>query len=193
MMVCGVPLVAQSKHYISDLDFPLPPGVCGEQSRGVTAVMRPTQGQIVLSCIPQAASKAFLPGSRLSSSFTGLRSLVGKHLRQMAFFGEAQGQGGKSNSFSELGLLLCTLLFLYGDNPRGSMRCNGKNLRPKLLDDTSSQSREAGHLNSGLDSAAHSLRHIAPRLCLTFVNCQRGLGQPFLPNKVAVRIQGDGG
>lgn len=147
----------------------------------------------MLSSIPQAASKDFLPGSRLSSSFIRLHSLVGKHLRQMAFFEEAQGQGGKSNNFSELGLLLCTLLFLYGDNPRGSMRCNGKNLRPKLLDDTSLRSWESGHLNSGLDSAAHSFRHIVPRLCLTFVNCQRGLGQPFLPSKVAVRIQGDGG
>lgn len=83
--------------------------------------------------------------------------------------------------------------FLYGDNPRGSMRCNGKNLRPKLLNDTSSWSWESGDLNSGLDSAAHPLRHVAPRLCLAFVSCQEGSDQPFLPNKVAVRIQGDGG
>ena len=31
------------------------------------------------------------------------------------------------------------------------MRCNGKNLRPQLLDDTSSQSQESRDLNSGLD------------------------------------------
>lgn len=34
--------------------------------------------------------------------------------------------------------------FLYGGNPRASMRSNGKNLRPKLLDDTSSWSWESG-------------------------------------------------
>lgn len=33
------------------------------------------------------------------------------------------------------------------------MRCNGKNLRPQLLDNTSSSSWESGDLRSGLDPA----------------------------------------
>ena len=38
-------------------------------------------------------------------------SLIGQHLGQMASFEEERGQGGKSDSFSELGLLCCTLFF----------------------------------------------------------------------------------
>lgn len=65
------------------------------------------------------------------------------------------------------------------------MRCNGKNLRPKLLDDASSWSWDSGDLNSGLHCAAYLFRHVDPHLCLAFVRCQKGLDQPFLPNRVA--------
>lgn len=54
-----------------------------------------------------------------------------------------------------------------------------------LLHGAGSQDLNSG--NSGLDSAAHSLS-----LCLVFVNCRKGLDQPFLPKKVAIRIQEDG-
>lgn len=64
--------------------------------------------------------------------------------------GDVQEQG-RSNSFSDLGLLLSVLFFPYGDPLKRSMRSNGKNLRPQLLDDTSSQSQESRDLNSGLD------------------------------------------
>lgn len=77
-------------------------------------------------------------------------SLAGEHLGHMAFFEEEQEQG-RSNSFSDLGLLLSALFFPYGDPLKRSMRSNGKNLRPQLLDDTSSQSQESRDLNSGLD------------------------------------------
>lgn len=68
------------------------------------------------------------------------------------------------------------------------MRCNGKNVRPKRLHDTSSRSWESGDLNSGPDLSAYSFRQVAPRFCLGFVSCQKGLDQPFLPNRVAGRI-----
>ena len=77
-------------------------------------------------------------------------SLAGEHLGHMAFFEEEQEQG-RSNSFSDLGLLLSVLFFPYGDPLKRSMRSNGKNLRPQLLDDTSSKSQESRDLNSGLD------------------------------------------
>lgn len=99
------------------------------------------EGQIGPSSLTHAASKALLSASRLSPRFIRLRSLVGKHLRQMAFFLRRHRDREENQTISQ-SWVCCSVhcFFLHGDDPRGRMRCNGKNLRPKLLDDTSSGS-----------------------------------------------------
>lgn len=52
------------------------------------------------------------------------------------------------------GAVLCITFLLYGDNPRRSMRCIGKNLRPQLLNATFHRARKSD-LNFGLHFAAY--------------------------------------
>lgn len=135
-------------------------------------------------CCQQAAGAA-LPGSRPASQSTGSATRR-KPLRQLAFFGGGTGTGREIKQLLKVGFATPYIVFfLYGGNPRASMRSNGKNLRLSFLT-THLHGAGSRDLHSGLDSAA-----LISVLLLSVVG--KGLGHPFWPKKVAIRIQGDGG
>lgn len=73
------------------------------------------------------------------------------------------------------------------------MKWSGKNLRPTLLDDTSSHSQESGDLHSGSDSVLYSLAQGGGPLLLSwFCQCSEGPGSDFLAYRITGRIQWGG-
>lgn len=81
-----------------------------------------------------------------------------------------------------------------GDIPRRSMRCNGKNLRPKLLDNTSSWIWESRDLSSESDSAAYECGRAAllPPALSQLCPLSKGRDQLFLPSRASERAQRHG-
>lgn len=77
------------------------------------------EGQIGPSSLTHAASKALLSASRLSPRFIRLRSLVGKHLRQMAFFWGGTGTGRKIKQFLRVGFAVLYIVFSFMETIQG--------------------------------------------------------------------------
>ena len=119
-------------------------------------------------CATQAASKVSLPGSGFLPfpwialarpamrfiRFSSLQVWLGNTSGRWHFLRRSRDRADQTVAQSR-GFCSVHCFFLYGDHPRRSMRYNGKNLRPQLLDNTSSRSRELGDLNSDLDPPAY--------------------------------------